>query len=65
MTDNQIAVYMDADEQAIAMFVGSGTVYIARDHQEADWDLTDTQRAVLVARLRSVADRIERAEVTP
>lgn len=55
-----VRVTMPFNEQAIACFVGRGVVLLGRDDQTTAWDLTPTQRAVTVARLRALADQIER-----
>jgi hypothetical protein len=58
----QIAAYMNHDQQGVAVFLGNGEVAIYHDDGVVMGnasELSVVQRTVTVARLRAVADMIE------
>lgn len=65
-TTQRIAAFMPYDQQGIAMFLGGGDVTIIADDGAVTGNVTPVNmgtvtRAVVVARLRAIADVIEAA----
>lgn len=58
---DRVGAFMDYDQQGVALFLGGGNVLIIQDDETTAGnalELTDTQRAVLGARLRKISNLI-------